>query len=143
MRVSGINDLNVTRWNTIDNDPELLQANIPYIFTGGDAATGASLVVEAIGAGRRAARSIHLYLAGEKVTPVPHSLRKKHIQESLFEMVPGIKKSKRTPMPELPVGERIQSFVEADLVIQEKDAVYESNRCLSCCRLCYNKDSID
>ena len=31
-------------WSTIDNDPEILQANIPYIFTGGDSATGASLV---------------------------------------------------------------------------------------------------
>ena len=109
-------------------------------FTGGDAATGASLVVEAIGAGRRAARSIHLYLNGEEVKPVPKSLRKKHVQESLFEIVPGVNKTKRTPMPELPVAERIQSFAEADLVIQENDAIYESNRCLSCCRICYNPD---
>ena len=135
-----MNELNLTRWNTIDNDPEILQANIPYIFTGGDSATGASLVVEAIGAGRRAARSIHCYLNGEEITPDPKSLRKKHIKESLFEMVPGVKKSKRTPMPELPVAERIQSFVEADLVIREEDAKYESNRCLSCCRICYNPD---
>ncbi len=136
-----INDLNVTRWNTIDNDPEILQANIPYIFTGGDAATGASLVVEAIGGGRRAARSIHRYLMGEPVVPVPNSLRKKHIPESLFDRVDGIKKLPRTPMPELPVDERIKTFDEADLVISEKDAIYESTRCLSCCRICYNNDA--
>ncbi len=136
-----IRDLNITRWKTIDNDPEVLQANIPYIFTGGDAATGASLVVEAIGGGRRAARSIHRYLSGEEVAPVTKSLRKKHIPESLFEMVPGVKKTKRTPMPELPVEDRIRSFAESDLVIQEQDALSESNRCLSCCRLCYNKDA--
>jgi formate dehydrogenase (NADP+) beta subunit len=137
-----INDLAVTRWSTIDNDPELLQSNIAYIFTGGDAATGASLVVEAIGAGRRAARSIHLYLTGDPVTPVPDSLRKKHIKESLFNRLEGIQKIARTPMPELPVDERIKTFEEADLVIKEKDAVYESNRCLSCCRICYNKDDM-
>ena len=34
-------------------------------------------------------------------------------------------------MPELPVAERIKSFVEADLVISEEDAKRESARCLS------------
>ncbi len=136
-----IADLNVTRWSTIDSDPEILRSNIPYIFTAGDAATGASLVVEAIGGGRRAARSIHLYLTGQELTPVPKSLRKKHIPESIFESVDGIVKSPRTKMPELPVDERIKSFVEADLVISEEDAMAESNRCLSCCRICYNKDT--
>jgi formate dehydrogenase (NADP+) beta subunit len=135
-----INDLQITRWSTIDNDPEILQANIPYIFTAGDAATGASLVVEAIGGGRRAARSIHRFLSGEKMEPVPNSLRKRHIQESLFKSVEGVVKSPRTPMPELPVAERITSFEESDLVITEGDALYESGRCLSCCRLCYNKE---
>ncbi len=134
-------ELAVTRWNTIDANPEILQASIPYIFAGGDAYTGASLVVEAIGGGRRAARAIHQYLTEEEtVSEVPNSLRKKHIPESLFESVPGVVKSKRTPMPELPVNERIKSFVEADLVISEEDAKRESARCLSCCRLCYNKD---
>ncbi len=132
--------LELTRWNTIDNDPETLQSSIPYIFTGGDSATGPSLVVEAIGGGRRAARSIHQYLAGEEVTSTPGSLRKKHIQESLFESVDGIVKTPRAEMPELSVEERIKSFVEADLVLSEEDAIAESDRCLSCCRLCYNKD---
>jgi NADPH-dependent glutamate synthase beta subunit-like oxidoreductase len=144
-------DLELTRWSTIDNDPEILQANIPYIFTGGDSATGASLVVEAIGGGRRAARSIHLYLMGQDekaeepvevtIPPVPKSLLKKHIPESLFDKVPGVGKKKRTPMPEMEVAIRINCFDEADLVISEKDAKYESNRCLNCCRICYNKDA--
>jgi len=135
-----IAELNVSRWSTIEANPETLQTNIPYVFAAGDAQTGASLVVEAIGGGRRAARAIHLYLSGEKVTPVPRSLRKKHIPESLFKTVPGIQPSPRTPMPELPVAERIQTFAEADLVIQEADARRESCRCLDCCRICYNKD---
>jgi homotetrameric NADPH-dependent glutamate synthase len=135
-----IAELNVSRWSTIEANPETLQTNIPYVFAAGDAQTGASLVVEAIGGGRRAARAIHLYLSGEKVTPVPRSLRKKHIPESLFKTVPGIQPSPRTPMPELPVAERIRSFAEADLVIQEADAQRESCRCLDCCRICYNKD---
>ncbi|MCK5837851.1 MAG: NAD(P)-dependent oxidoreductase, partial [Desulfobacula sp.] len=94
-------ELELTRWNTIDNDPATLQSSIPYIFTGGDSATGASLVVEAIGGGRRAARSIDLYLKGEPVKPVKNSLQKKHIPESIFTKVDGIKKSARAKMPEI------------------------------------------
>jgi formate dehydrogenase beta subunit len=135
-------DLKVTRWNTIDSaDPIALQSSIPYIFTGGDAATGADLVVSAIGAGRRAARSIHMYLTGQDVTPPAKTLFKKNIPVSIFESVPGLTKLPRTKMPELPVDERIKSFVEADLVISEEEAQYESNRCLQCCLICYDKDA--
>jgi len=135
-------DLKVTRWNTIDSaNPIALQSSIPYIFTGGDAATGADLVVSAIGAGRRAARSIHMYLTGRDLTPPAKTLFKNNIPVSIFESVPGLTKLSRTKMPELPVDERIKSFVEADLVISEEDARHESNRCLQCCLICYNKDA--
>ena len=133
-------NLAITRWNTFDNDPELLQTSLPYVFTGGDSATGPSLVVTAIGGGRRAARSIHQYLAGEEISTSPKSLLKKHIPESLFQTVPGVEKKKRTPMPELEVKDRIDSMIEVDLVISEEDATYESGRCLNCCRICYNPD---
>ena len=43
-------------------------------------------------------------------------------------------------MPELEVAERIDSMIEADQAISEKDADHESRRYLKCCRLCYNPD---
>ncbi|MCF8052802.1 MAG: FAD-dependent oxidoreductase [Desulfobacterales bacterium] len=135
-----VKDMAFTRWSTIDADPEILQSSVPHIFAAGDAYTGASLVVEAIGGGRRAARAIHLYLTGQEVAPVDRSLRKKHIPESLFEHVENLGPSKRAEMPELPVKERIRSFAEADLVLPEEEALREANRCLNCCRLCYNPD---
>jgi formate dehydrogenase beta subunit len=70
----------------------------------------------------------------------PNRLRKRHIAESLFDTVPGVAKKARTPMPELEVAERIDSMIEVDQVISEKDAAYEASRCLSCCRICYNPD---
>ncbi len=137
-----LKDLDITRWKTIDADPETLQSkNIPYIFTAGDSATGASLVVEAIGGGRRAARSMHQYMTGQEVRPVANSLFKKHIKESIFKSVQGIIKKPRVTMPELPVKERILTMEEVDLVISEEDALRESNRCLSCCITCYDKDA--
>ncbi|MDP2644614.1 MAG: FAD-dependent oxidoreductase [Desulfobacterales bacterium] len=137
----GLEDLKITRWNTIETESlETLQSSIPKIFTGGDSATGASLVVEAIGAGRRAARSIHQYLTGQAVTAPEKSLFKKHIPESIFKSVEGLQKIPRTKMPELPVEVRTHSFAETDLVISKNEAAEESQRCLFCCRLCYNKD---
>jgi hypothetical protein len=54
--------------------------------------------------------------------------------------VDGVKKKQRAKMPELPVPERIKSFIEVDQVLNENDAIAEAERCLNCCRLCYFKD---
>ena len=135
-----MDELELTRWSTIDNNPQTLQSSVPYIFTAGDSATGPSLVVDAIGGGRRAARSIDLYLKGEKVTPVPDSLFHGRIQESIFTKVPGVAPSKRAEMPELPVEARIDSMVEVDLTLPEDEALREADRCLNCCRTCYTPD---
>lgn len=133
-------ELKTTRWNTIEVDPATLQSDVLYVFAAGDAATGPSLVVDAIGGGRRAARSIHQYVMEEEVRADPGELQKNLIDETLFEYVEGIIKSKRAPMPELPVAERIKSFVESDQVLSEEAARGESMRCLFCCLTCYNPD---
>ncbi len=134
-------ELKTTRWNTVDADPKTLQTNIPYLFVGGDSATGPALVVTAIGGGRRAARSIHQYVMDEEVKagPMEH-MGKDLTPESQFDHVPGIVKKPRSPMEELPADERIKSFVEVDQVLTEEQALTESERCLSCCITCYNMD---
>ncbi|MDA3898009.1 MAG: FAD-dependent oxidoreductase [Desulfobacteraceae bacterium] len=136
-----LDELTITRWNTFDVEPATCQTNVPYIFAAGDSATGPALVVDAIGGGRKAARSIDQFLKGEPVVPQPNALLNKHISGTIFDSVDDIVQSKRTEMPELSVAQRIHSLDEVDLVISEADALYESNRCLNCCRLCYNADS--
>ncbi len=133
-------ELKTTRWNTIDVDPATLQSSIPHVFAAGDGATGPDLVVSAIGGGRRAARSIHQYVMGQPVSADPKELNRDLIAETLFDQVPGIEKRKRAPMPELPIADRIQSFIEVDQVLTEEAAHGESTRCLSCCLTCYNPD---
>jgi NADPH-dependent glutamate synthase beta subunit-like oxidoreductase len=133
-------ELKTTRWNTIDVDPATLQSNIPHLFAAGDAATGPSLVVSAIGGGRRAARSIHQYVMGQDVNANPNELNKDLIAETIFDQVPGVVKSQRTAMPELPIKDRMDSFIEVDQVLTETAALGESNRCLNCCLTCYNPD---
>ncbi len=136
-----VDDLKITRWNTFEVDRATCQTNVPYIFAAGDSATGPALVVDAIGGGRKAARSMDQFLRGKPVAAQPDAILNKQIPETLFSSVAGITPKKRTEMPELPVSERIHTFEEVDLVITEADARRESERCLNCCRLCYNPDA--
>jgi len=133
-------ELKTTRWNTIDVDPATLQSNIPHLFAAGDAATGPSLVVTAIGGGRRAARSIHQYVMGQPVSADAKELNKDLITETIFDQVAGVIKSRRAPMPELSIKDRMDSFIEVDQVLTEDAAHGESSRCLFCCLTCYNPD---
>jgi glutamate synthase (NADPH/NADH) small chain len=55
-------DLKVNRKNYIEADPETLRTSKLGVFAGGDIVTGAATVILAMGAGRKAAVSIHEYL---------------------------------------------------------------------------------
>ncbi|MEE8398378.1 MAG: FAD-dependent oxidoreductase [Desulfobacterales bacterium] len=134
-------ELKTTRWNTIDVDPLTLQASIPYLFSAGDSATGPALVVDAIGGGRRAARSIHQFITDQAVTSGVDEIANALIPETIFDQVEGVIRRPRATMVELPVAERMKSFVEVDQVLTEEVAARESNRCLHCGRICYNRES--
>jgi glutamate synthase (NADPH/NADH) small chain len=55
-------NLKTGRWGNIVVDPLTQETSIPGVFAGGDIATGAATVISAMGAGKRAARSIDRYL---------------------------------------------------------------------------------
>lgn len=53
--------LALNKWGYIETD-ECLATSMPGVFAGGDIVTGAATVIEAMGAGRKAARSMQRYL---------------------------------------------------------------------------------
>jgi len=53
--------LRLNKWGYIDTD-DTLATSLAGVFAGGDIVTGAATVIEAMGAGRRAARSMKAYL---------------------------------------------------------------------------------
>jgi glutamate synthase (NADPH/NADH) small chain len=55
------------KWGYILADPQTGATSKPGVYAGGDIVTGAATVIEAMGAGKRAARAIHEYLTGEKL----------------------------------------------------------------------------
>jgi homotetrameric NADPH-dependent glutamate synthase len=66
--------LELNKWGNIaadDGKPQSTQAtSLPGVFAGGDIVTGGATVILAMGAGRRAAKSIATYLTGGKKWPV-------------------------------------------------------------------------
>jgi len=54
--------LELNKWGNIVVDPETFATNLPGVYAGGDIVTGAATVIEAMGAGKTAARSIDAYL---------------------------------------------------------------------------------
>jgi len=61
--------LEVNRWGYILADPETGKTTREGVWAGGDIVTGAATVILAMGAGRKAADSIHEYLTGQAREP--------------------------------------------------------------------------
>lgn len=61
--------LKLNKWGYIDTDANLM-TSMAGVFAGGDIVTGAATVIEAMGAGRKAARGMKAYLGVRDVTPL-------------------------------------------------------------------------
>ncbi|AZR73522.1 glutamate synthase (NADPH), homotetrameric [Anoxybacter fermentans] len=60
-------DIETTKWGTIVVKNEDGETTKEGVFAGGDIVTGAATVIEAMGAGKRAARAIDQYLTNKKI----------------------------------------------------------------------------
>lgn len=124
----------LTRWNTIAVDEQTMQTSEPWLFSGGDACTGANVAVEAVAAGRRAAASIDQYLRGEDVVGLPElwSVSMGALDEVPEARFAGVERIERHEQPELGMNERVCTFKEVELCFLEEAAVDEARRCLAC-----------
>jgi len=130
----GENTPELTGWGIAVN-PVTLETNLKGVFAGGDAVTGADLAVRAVAAGKLAAVSIDQYLEGRPVQGDPQMvtvLITKMSEEEQAEFFRQIEETPRTPMPELPVKERIRNFDEVEEGFSDDMAVREAGRCMNC-----------
>ena len=133
--------LQLTRWNTIVTDDETLQSDIPHIFCAGDLWSGPALLIDAVGTGRRAARSMHLYMEGKDLAfKRPTFKGPQKIPLSAQVPVVGVSQRPRVPQPELDPVERVKNFDEVDLVLTPELMQAEAARCMRCGTLCYFTD---
>jgi len=124
---SGI-ELDLAGKSQIKCDKQTGQTSEPWIFTGGDAATGPSSVIEAVAGGERAAVGIDLFLSGDK-----HDFwRKEKNNDSFFDPEADPAKYPRTHMVMLSANRRMHNFDEVELVWPEGEAIRQARRCLRC-----------
>ena len=67
--------LKIEKWGNIATDEDG-RTNIPGLFAGGDIATGAATVILAMGAGKRAARTMNDYMISKKLKNTIHKRQK-------------------------------------------------------------------
>ena len=107
------------------------------VFVGGDVLRGPSMVVDALGDGKRAARDIDRLLTNQALAedPEPVIMPYEGLNSAYFRHAP------RTPIPLSPAAERRRSQkVEVTLAYSQEQAVAEADRCMSCgvCNGCDN-----
>lgn len=125
-------DLNMTRWGTIDVDPETQCTNVQGVFAGGDVVRGPNTVIEAMSDGKRAAEAIDMYLKGQEIqfdyTKTRPSVYADPVQLTEEEMM----NSSRAQIPQILPSERVKNFKEVYLTYEKEAAIQEAKRCLRC-----------
>lgn len=134
--VSALNDSSValTKWETIQVNPDTYHTNLKSVFAAGDCVSGADLAVRAIGAGRIAAHSIDQYIRGLEVTgaPKPYNISRGALEEAPEEFYLKAKDIPKQIMPEIDMKTRATTFEEVVIGYTAKQADLESQRCLEC-----------
>jgi len=120
-----------TKWGRLIADPDTLQTGLPDVFAGGDAVSGPASVVEAIGAGIRAAESIHRHLRGIDQR-INRQLAWKDPRKIKVTPANPVLRGPRQIMEELAPLERRASFREVEQGYTAEQAMAEAQRCLDC-----------
>lgn len=118
-----------TRGGRIIIDPDTLATTAPGIFSGGDAAFGPRIAIQAVANGKHAAKSIDTYLRGvarpDADDAVEVVLEHRWDRDLDFEAIP------RQKPPSRPLQRRI-GIAEVEECFDERTARREGSRCLRC-----------
>jgi heterodisulfide reductase subunit A len=119
----------------IDSDVDMM-TSLPGIFVAGDVHRGSTFyVVDAIGEGHHAARSMDRYLRGdqgvqEPILPPKVELREAEVRSRIA--TGEASQNKRVPIRTIPLEERYHNFREVDLTLTEDEVLQEAERCVRC-----------
>lgn len=133
--------------DTINVDPITGQVHgIPYLFGGGDCATGPKTLIGALAAGRRAASHIYAYLhdlhhleAQDRALEYTQDALEKtlmpHCLVNAEEGIPSTDHTEPMPVHSLDISKRLQDFAEVEHGSAPYEAMAEAERCLRCFRI--------
>jgi formate dehydrogenase beta subunit len=120
----------VTPGGTIRIDPVTLATTAPGVYAGGDVAFGPRNLIDAVANGKRAARSIHEYLAAQDARIESH-LDIETLVTSRYRMAAGFERFDREPPPTLDLGRRT-GITEVEVGYDAEAARVQAARCLVC-----------
>lgn len=139
-------DLGSNRWGHVTIDEATMTTSLRGVFAGGDCATGAATVVEAVAAGRKGAYAIHAYLNGADQRGIAKAIARP--QPQFFDI--GATARQPAKMAEMPVldgqarvaafgssshvgqADNDGAFAEVELGLSDEVAQREAERCLQC-----------
>ena len=127
--LSGSAGVEITSWGTMTVDRDTLATSRDGVFAGGDVVTGPNTVVDAIAAGKKAARVIDRYIHRQELVR-PARPRRPSVHVPPAEAVEA--GQARADCPTVPVEERRASFVEVERTLAVEEARREAARCLRC-----------
>jgi bacterioferritin-associated ferredoxin len=127
------------KWTTIRADSLTQATNLEGVFAGGDVVTGPATVVEAFGAGKRAAESIDRYLRGRDI----EEGRDREIEVTRAVTGETAPHRPRARPEALSPDQRRGNFDEVVAGLSEEAAVAEAERCLGCGTFCESMQALD
>ena len=121
-------DLAMSRDGYVQVDPRTGETSFPWLFGGGDVATGPASVVEAVRGGERAAVAMDRLMSGAE-----HAFWRVHQKvDTFFDPDADPSTAPRTRLRTLPAEKRRGRFDEVELPWSEAEARREAGRCLRC-----------
>jgi formate dehydrogenase (NADP+) beta subunit len=131
--------MEVARNNTLVVDRVTTRSSDPRVFGGGDCVTGPSTLIEALAAGKRAARHIAHYLETGSYLDEPEE----HLDATLSAIFkslaptapPFVTPAPRQKAPMVEADVRVNDFSEVEGVLSPAQAREEADRCLRCYRI--------
>jgi NADPH-dependent glutamate synthase beta subunit-like oxidoreductase/Pyruvate/2-oxoacid:ferredoxin oxidoreductase delta subunit len=122
--------IEVSGWAGIVADPTTLATGRAGIFAGGDVVSGPKTIIEAVAAGRRAAGSIHEYLAGVRdgEAEIMAAVRYLTGADQKLQLDIAARPRSHPPLPVVETG----NFKATQQGFGDADARSEASRCFRC-----------
>lgn len=122
----------LTRWRTVEVNPDTYQTDQTGVFAGGDAIRGPSTVIEAIRDGRIAAEAMAAFLEG-RAWQRTYQVSRPSVWVPPLTMTEEERQNlKKVELPQAPVEERRHDFREVETGYDEGMVGREAKRCLRC-----------
>ena len=122
--------IEVSGWAGIVADPGTLATGRAGVFAGGDVVSGPKTIIDAVASGRRAAASIHEYLAGipDGELAIFETVRYATAREGKLSLDLATRPRAHAPLPMVQPG----SFAATQVGFDEATAQREASRCFRC-----------